>query len=345
MNYKPATPDKIRFAVIGCGHIGTRHAIQIARFGILAAVCDPVADRRDTLAGRYGARAYADLESLLGKESGNIDVAVICTPNYLHAPQSIAALETGCHVLCEKPMSIHYADAAAMIACADRTGRHLFIVKQNRFNPPILLLQTLLSEQRLGKIHSFQVNCFWSRPASYYSTSGWRGKKELDGGVLLTQFSHFIDLLCWLFGDLRTVGAYRDNFLLKDLLDGEDTGCAILRMQDGSIGTLHYTITAYDQNMEGSITVFGEKGTVKIGGQYLNELEYFCVRGMQAPALQASRPANDYGLYTGSMSNHDKVYEELIKALQGRPYELPSANEAAQTVLLIEKIRAASGRP
>ena len=347
MNHEPETADKIRFALVGCGHIGNRHAEQIVRCGSLVAVCDPIAEKTTDLANRYGARTYAGLDKLLDSEApGSIDVAVICTPNYLHASQSIAALEAGWHVLCEKPMSIRSSDAAAMIASADKMSRRLFIVKQNRFNPPVRLLQRLLAEDRLGKIHSFQVNCFWNRPLSYYSTSGWRGIKELDGGILFTQFSHFIDLLYWLLGDLQTAGAYQGNFLRQGVLKGEDTGCVILQMKNGAIGTLHYTITSYDQNMEGSITVFGEKGTVKIGGQYLNELEYFCVEGMESPPLPASRPANEYGFYRGSMSNHDKVYEELVKALRGLPYDLPSAGEAAQTVVLIEKIGlAAQSKP
>ncbi len=340
MNQTPPPAKEIRFALIGCGQIGYRHAEQIKRCGSLVAVCDPVSEKRTRFAGLYEAKPYAGPEELLSAEApGNIDVAVICSPNYLHAPQSIQALKAGLHVLCEKPMCIQGADADAMIAWAGEMDRHLFVVKQNRFNPPVRMLHRLLSEGRLGSIHSFQVNCFWNRPSSYYSGSGWRGKKEMDGGILFTQFSHFIDLLYWLLGDLRSAESYFGHFLDQPLPEEEDTGCSILRMENGAIGTLHYTVTSFDKNMEGSITVFGEKGTVKIGGQYLNELEYFCVEDMESPPLPASRPANEYGFYKGSMSNHDKVYDELIRALSGKPYDLPSAAEASHTVSIIEKIR------
>jgi UDP-N-acetyl-2-amino-2-deoxyglucuronate dehydrogenase len=341
MNEKISPSETRQFALVGCGQIGQRHAEQINRIGgSLVAVCDPVAERANGMADRYQARPYSGLQDLLETES--VDMAVICTPNYLHAPQSIAALEAGCDVLCEKPMSIHSSDAAGMTAAAERTGRRLFIVKQNRFNPPVKLLHRLISGNSLGKIHSFQLNCFWNRPAAYYRNSDWHGQEMKDGGILFTQFSHFIDLLYWLLGDLREAAAFRENFLLNGYLEQEDTGCAILRMKNGAIGTLHYTVTAYEKNKEGSLTVFGEKGTVKIGGQYLNELEYFCVAGMEAPALPVPDPANDYGFYQGSMSNHHKVYDELVKALRGQPYDLPSAEEAAGTVAMIEKIRAAA---
>jgi len=335
-----STESPIKFALIGAGHIGWRHAEQMARCGNLIAVADIVPERAEKLAEAFHTRAYGSLEALLVAEQP--DVTAICTPNYLHAEQSIRALDAASHVLCEKPMCLHGAESAAMIAAARRSGRHLFVVKQNRFNPPVQLLHQLLQNGGLGRITSFQVNCVWNRPSSYYDGSDWHGKKEKDGGILFTQFSHFIDLIHWLLGDVREVRSFRDNFLLRGIIDEEDAGVAILRMSSGAIGSLYYTVGAYNKNMEGSITVLGEKGTCKIGGQYLNKLEYFCVEGMETPGLPTERPANEYGFYRGSMSNHDKVYDELLKALRNEDYHLASAVEAAQTVLLIEKIQAAA---
>jgi predicted dehydrogenase len=309
----------------------------------LTAVADIQPEKALRLAEAYGARSYPSLEALL--RAGSPDVVVVCTPNYLHAPQSILALNAGAHVLCEKPMCLTTGEATAMIEAAALAGRHLFIVKQNRFNPPVQLLHQMISEGRLGRLHSFQINAIWNRPPDYYRQSDWHGKRHEDGGILFTQFSHFIDLLPWLFGPLAKVDAYRDNYSLPGLVEAEDTGVAILRMTSGVIGTLHYTVSAYSANVEGSLLVLGEKGTVRIGGQYLNELDYFRVEGVETPSLPLGRPSNDYGFYKGSMSNHDRVYNELIKALAAAPFDLPSATEAARTVGIIEMILAADPDP
>jgi len=335
-NPLPPILPSIQFALVGAGHIGWRHAAQMQRCGMLTAVADIDEKKAARLAQAFGAVAYPSLDALLS--AGPPDVVAVCTPNYLHAAQSIRALESGCHVLCEKPMCLSGTEARAMIAAARQAERHLFVVKQNRFNPPVQLLHRLLHQRRLGRILSFQVNGLWNRPPLYYHNSDWHGKKDRDGGILFTQFSHFIDLLCWLLGDLQVLGVAKDNFMLKGIAEGEDTGVILLRTDEGAIGCLHYTVAAYAKNMEGSITLLGEKGTVKIGGEYLNELDYFRVEEMEAPALSASRPANEYGAYSGSMSNHDEVYDELVKALRQESYDLASAVEAEQTVLLIEKI-------
>lgn len=336
----PLSDRLIQFALVGAGHIGERHARQMTRCGEFVAVADLRPEKAERLAARSNARAYPSLESLLDAERP--DVVAICTPNYLHAPQSIRALEAGANVLCEKPMCLTTPDANAMIAAADRTGRALFVVKQNRFNPPVQLLHRLLKEGRLGSIHSFQVNGIWHRPPAYYAQSDWHGRKEKDGGILFTQFSHFVDLLVWLLGDIEEVRSFQHNYGLHGVIDQEDTGVAILRLTNGSMGALQYTVDAYGANMEGSLLVLGEKGTVRIGGQYLNELDYFRVAGMDTPSLPLARPANEYGFYQGSMSNHDKVYDQLVRALRGESYDLPSAAEAARTVTFIEKILAAN---
>lgn len=328
-----------RFALIGCGHIARRHACHIAAHGVLEAVCDTAPDRSRGLADQYGARAYASAADLLGAEKP--DVVSICTPNGLHAEHAIMALEAGCHVLCEKPMCISQESGLRMIAAAEKAGKRLFVVKQNRYNPPVEAVKQLMDEGKLGAVHSFQVNCFWNRPPAYYKDS-WHGTRDLDGGILFTQFSHFIDLLYWLLGEVKEVQGFRGNFTHGDSIAFEDTGAALMRMQNGAIGTLQYTVNSYQRNMEGSVTIFGERGTVKIGGQYLNHLDFFSVEGITAPVLPAGKPSNQYGFYEGSMSNHDKVYYHLIKALENPGYRFVEATEALKTIEIIEKIYSAS---
>lgn len=328
-----------QFALIGCGRIGARHAAQIVSQGQLLAVCDTDPAKSTALGQQYGAQIYGSITELLLHQQP--DVVSICTPNGLHAPHAIQALEAGCHVLCEKPMSISTASGRLMADAARKSGKKLFVVKQNRFNPPVALLKELLLANRLGEILGFQVNCFWNRPAPYFANS-WHGTTDLDGGILYTQFSHFIDLLFWLLGPTRVVSGFRQNTMHQGIIQFEDSGAAILQLANGARGTLQYTINTHDSNMEGSITVFGTKGTVKVGGQYLNELEHFSVEGMEKPVLPEGNAANNYGHYQGSMSNHDKVYKQLTAALQDPGQQLLEAEEALLTIELIEHIYQAS---
>jgi UDP-N-acetyl-2-amino-2-deoxyglucuronate dehydrogenase len=332
---------KPSFAIIGCGRIAKRHAEQIVKHGILAAVCDIIPQKADEMATLYQARPYYSIEALLANEPGLIVVS-ICTPNGLHAANAIQALEAGINVLCEKPLCTNTGDGDKMIAAAAGTSKKLFVVKQNRYNPPVAFLRELINNGTLGKIYSFQINCFWNRPDGYYTD--WKGKKDLDGGTLFTQFSHFIDLLYWLLGDVATVQTKTKNFA-HATIEFEDTGMVLFEMKSGAIGTLNYTVNSFNKNMEGSFTVFAEKGTIKIGGQYLNELEYFNAAGIAAPELPKGNPANGYGFYQGSMSNHDKVYENLVQALQNPAHEFASAAEGLKTVEIIERIYKAPSAP
>lgn len=335
--------SQYKFAIIGCGQIAGRHVEQIKNNGQLVAVCDIIPEKADSFSKNFSATPYYHIDDLLRKEI-EIDVVVVCTPNGLHAEHSIKSLQANKHVLCEKPMAITTPDARRMIDAEKQTGKKLFVVKQNRFNPPVVFLKKLVDEKKLGKIFSFQLNCFWNRPEAYYQNT-WKGTKDLDGGTLFTQFSHFIDLLYWLSGDVASVHGTRNNFLHKNSIEFEDTGVAFMQMKNGSIGTINYTINSNAKNMEGSLTLFGEKGTVKIGGQYLNELEYFSVEGALAPDLPKGNPANQYGYYEGSMSNHHKVYEHLIKALDDPSYNFINSEETLKTIEIIEKIYKASPLP
>ena len=332
----------IKFAIIGCGRIAQRHAEHIHNQGKLLAVCDVDKEKADALALKYGAKAYYDIDELLANEK-EIDVIAVCSPNGLHAEHSIKSLNAGFHVLCEKPLAIKSADCGKMIQAAERANKRLFSIKQNRYNPPVEAVKKIVDEGRLGKINSIQLSCFWNRNTDYYQNS-WKGTLDMDGGTLFTQFSHFIDLLYWIVGDIETVQAITNNFIHKGIIEFEDAGVVILQFTNGAIGTINYTVNSYQKNMEGSLTLFGEKGTVKIGGQYLNELEYQNIDGFVIENLPEGNKPNNYGNYVGSMSNHDKVYENVINVLQNNAAITTSAFEGMKTVEIIEKIYKAANR-
>jgi len=331
---------KPNYALIGCGRIAERHAEQMIRTGKLLAVCDTIAERAMEFASKYNCNSYFSLEHLLITEPA-VELVSICTPNGLHASQSIAALNAHKHVLCEKPLCLNPQDGRAMIQAAENANRRIFVVKQNRYNPPVVLLKNLLKEDQLGKIFSFQINGFWNRPHAYY-LDNWKGSQDLDGGTLFTQFSHFIDLLYWCLGDIKKVNAITRNYEHPDIAI-EDSGVAIIEMLNGATGTLNYTVNSFGKNMEGSFTIFGERGTIKIGGQYLNTLEYQSLNGQTVELTEPMIQANHYGFYQGSMSNHDKVYDNLLIALQDPKHEFASAHDGLKTVEIIRKIYAASG--
>ncbi|SFF46125.1 Gfo/Idh/MocA family protein [Thermoflexibacter ruber] len=323
----------VRFAVVGCGNIGKRHIEHINKVGELVAVCDNKEEKLQP----WTVNKYTDIKDLLANEK-NIDVISICSPNFLHASHTIAALKAGFHVLCEKPMATSVYDCGEMIKEAERANRRLFIVKQNRFNPPVEAVKKLIDEGKLGKIYSIQLSCFWNRNNDYYTTSDWKGKKNLDGGTLYTQFSHFIDLLYWLIGDVRRVHAFTANYAHQGIVEFEDAGVVALEFYNGVIGTINYTVNAYKKNMEGSLTIFAEKGTVKIGGQYLNELEYQQIENFEIQHLPKGNTANNYGTYQGSMSNHDKVYENVVEVLTKQGIIATNGFEGLKTVEIIDKI-------
>lgn len=326
----------IKFAIVGCGRIAQRHAEHISKRGQLVAVCDVVADKAQQLANTYGAKAYTSYADMLANET-SIDVIAVCSPNGLHAQHSIEGLKAGFHILCEKPMGLSVKECGEMIQAAERANKRLFAIKQNRYNPPVAAVKEIIDAGKLGKVLSVQLSCFWNRNTDYYANS-WKGTKDLDGGTLYTQFSHFIDLLYWLIGDVEDVAAYMGNFAHEGIIEFEDTGVVILKFTNGAIGTVNYTVNSFDKNMEGSLTIFGEKGTVKIGGQYLNELEYQQIQDFRIENLPEGNKANNYGNYTGSMSNHDKVYDNLIEVLTHNAPITTSSYEGMKTVEIIEKI-------
>jgi UDP-N-acetyl-2-amino-2-deoxyglucuronate dehydrogenase len=289
----------VKFSLIGAGRIAQRHAEHIVNNGKLIAVCDndPQALRKFVEAYPY-IKAYNSIEELLENDTES-DVVNICTPNGLHCPHAIKAMQAGKHVVVEKPMALNTSDCMSMIATSKVMHRHLFVVKQNRFNPPILKLKEVLDNNLLGNIYSAQLNCFWNRNERYFNGSSWKGTHKMDGGILYTQFSHFIDLFVWVLGRVRIVKVFANNYNHINTIEFDDTVAAITKFESGVIGTMNFTINAFNKNMEGSITLFGEKGTVKVGGQYLNELEYQNIDSYTIKDIAQGKPSNDYGDYQG----------------------------------------------
>lgn len=328
----------VKFAIIGCGRIAQRHAEHIKNTDgcLLVACCDIIENKAIELAEKHGASHYVSMDEML--INADIDIISICSPNGLHAEHSIKGLRSGKHVLCEKPMALSSSDCGEMIQEAEKSNKRLFIIKQNRYNPPVKAVKKLISNGNLGQIHNMQLNCFWNRNEDYYKNS-WKGTRELDGGTLFTQFSHFIDLLFYLNGDIKETRAFGENFNHKKIIEFEDTGVVALKFKNGALGTINYTVNSFRKNMEGSLTIFAEKGTVKIGGQYLNELEYFEVADMQKPPeLEKGNKANNYGQYQGSMSNHDKVYQNVIQVLKHNASITTNMFEGLKTIEIIENI-------
>ena len=324
------------FAIVGCGRIAQRHAEHITNNGILKAVCDIDFAKAVELRDKYNASVYNSIDALLSNEK-DVDVIAICSPNGLHAEHTIKCLDAGIHVLCEKPMAINVHDCGEMIKAAERNNKRLFAIKQNRFNPPVAAVKSAIDEGKLGKIYSIQLSCFWNRNEDYYKNS-WKGTKNLDGGTLYTQFSHFIDLLYWIIGDVKRTHAIIGNFAHENIIEFEDTGVVALEFYNGTIGTINYTVNSFGKNMEGSLTIFGEKGTVKIGGQYLNELEYQNIHDFEFKDLPKGNTANNYGQYQGSMSNHDKIYENVVDVLNNGGAISTNSFEGLKTVEIIGKI-------
>lgn len=329
---------KIHFGIIGCGNIGKRHALHIDKHpeAVLTAVFDKNTEKAKEIAKKYNIIAVSSYEELL--EISEIDIINVCSPNGLHKEHTIAALKAKKNVLVEKPMALRREECEEMINCAMKNNQHVYVVKQNRFNPPIVALKNIIDEGKLGTVYNVNVNCFWNRNENYYKSSDWKGSKELDGGTLFTQFSHFVDIFYYLFGDIEKINGHIANVNHDDMIDFEDTGCFNFKFKSGALGSFNYTTSSYEQNMEGSITVFAENATIKVGGQYLNTIDYQNTNGFDITDLPITNKANDYGTYKGSMSNHDKVIENVVDTLNGRSQIMTNAMEGMKVVNIIQEM-------
>jgi len=327
----------MKFAVVGCGHIGKRHiaVLDAEDKAELVAICDIDEPKVKEQAELYGLQYFTNYQEML--ETVDFDMINIATPHGLHAEMAIQAARHKKHILVEKPMALTAEDSRRMIAAAEEEEVKLYVIKQNRFNIPIKLTKDALDAGKLGKIYMVQCNVLWNRHKGYYTDSSWRGKKALEGGALHTQVSHFLDLMVWWFGDL--VEAKTISEMLHHDIEFEDCGVAALRFDSGVIGSLNWTTAVYSKNYEGSITIVGENGTIKIGGKYLNKIEYWDVQSYPLPEdVDFSDKPNLYGKYQGSSSNHDKLIHELVMGVTQQRKGIVEGEEGMKSIDAIELI-------
>ncbi|MBK9477862.1 MAG: Gfo/Idh/MocA family oxidoreductase [Bacteroidia bacterium] len=331
---------KIKFAIIGQGHIGKRHAEMVRRNSEaqLIAVCD-TAPKENLGLTNLEVPFYSSIEDLLAA-GHEIDVVSVCTPNGLHAKHSLLALENKMHVVCEKPMALHKADCEALIYKALQMHKNLFCVMQNRYSPPSVWIKDVIENKIIGDVFLVQLNCYWNRDDRYYKPGNWKGNNELDGGTLFTQFSHFIDIMYWLFGDIKDIQAKFNDFTHKHSTEFEDSGLVNFNFVNGGMGCINYSTAIWDTNLESSMTIIGKNGSVKIGGQYMNEVEYCHIKDYTMPELPPASPANDYGTYKGSAANHHFIIENVVDTLKGRTTITTNALEGLKVVDIIERIYA-----
>jgi len=333
--------SKIRFAVVGAGHIGKRHAEMVIRHpeGELVAMCD--LRSAEDCGVSYNVPFFKSVKEMLQK-GPECDVVCVCTPNGLHANHALEALEARKHVVIEKPMALTKADCEKIIFAALNVHRQVFCVMQNRYSPPSQWIKDVISKGVLGEIYMVNINCYWNRDARYYGKSNWKGLKELDGGTLFTQFSHFIDIMYWLFGDISNIQARFRDFNHQDNTEFEDSGVVTFDFVNGGLGSINFSTAVHRVNYESSLTIVAEKGTVKIGGQYMNEVEYCEIEGYKIPELAEGNPANDYGDYKGSAANHVFIIENVVDTLTGKTNITTNALEGLKVVDIIERIYASA---
>jgi len=331
---------KIKFAVVGCGHIGKRHAEMIQRNNEaeLVALID-VKNIEDLNIEVFKVPFFNSLKSFLESEI-LVDVINIATPNGFHTLQALECLDAKKHVVIEKPIALTKSDAEKVIFKALDAHKHVFAVMQNRYSPPSKWVKNIIESGILGKLFLVQLNCFWNRDDRYYKADSWHGKKDLDGGTLYTQFSHFIDILYWLFGDVTNIQAKLNDFNHSELTDFEDSGFVTFDFVNGGMGLLSYSTSVWDRNLESSMTIIAENGTIKIGGQYMDKVEYCHIKNYSMPELPPTNPGNDYGAYKGSAQNHNYVIQNVVDVLFNRNTITTNALEGLKVVEIINRIYA-----
>jgi UDP-N-acetyl-2-amino-2-deoxyglucuronate dehydrogenase len=331
--------EKVRFAVLGYGFSGKRHCSHLVNMpeAELVAVADSDFLRQEEARVALGCAVYADLAVMLA-EHPEIEVVNICTPNGLHTEHAIYALQNERHVVLEKPMGLTVESCRATLSQAQSVNREVFCVLQNRYSPPVMWLREILQDNRLGRVFFVGMNCFWNRDEFYYLQSPWRGTLSIDGGPLYTQFSHFVDILAWLFGDIHNVQAIYSRARSYSPTEFEDTGAITFSLENGGLGSFNYSTAVARKNFESSITIISEKGAVKIGGQYMNEVLHCDIKDYEFHALPACNEPNDYGFYQGSANNFNLMLKNIVLALRGGVSQISNGGEGLQGVKLIEKM-------
>lgn len=330
---RPVPKDRrIRFALVGCGRISANHFESLEKHkdrAELVGVCDIDPGALDAAHRRTGAPGYGSLEEMLA--GTNADIVTIATPSGLHASQAIQVAASGRHVMSEKPMATRWEDGKRMVEACDRAGVQLFVVKQNRRNPTIQLVKRAMEKRRFGRIFMVSVNVFWTRPQAYYDSAAWRGTWEFDGGAFMNQASHYVDLLDWLVGPVESVQAFTATLARR--IEVEDTGVAAIRWRSGALGSINVTMLTYPKNLEGSITILGEKGTVRIGGVAVNTIEKweFAEPDPDDAAIQ------DASYQTTSVYGHGHplYYDNVIKALRGEEPPQTDGREGLHSLELL----------
>ncbi len=306
----------IKFAVVGCGKIGTRHAekLQTVPGAKLVGACDILPERANAIGEKFNVKTYTSIENLL--QDTEADYINIVTPSGLHAEHAIQALEARKNVLVEKPMALNEADARRMVEIAKKNNQSLFSVKQNRYNPPIKFAWDLAQSGKLGKPLMAVVNVYWNRTDEYYRSEPWRGTRAFEKSTIYSQSSHFGDLLLMFMGEPKRVFSLMENKTHDIEID--DTAVIAVDFKNGAFGSFNYTMSVAKKNVEGSVALFYEKGSLKIGGEYLNTIEFFNVEDMDSYTLEETPiEANDYGSYRGSASNHQYVFEAIVRKENG----------------------------
>jgi len=337
--------EQINFAVIGYGHIGKRHAEMIRSHSRcqLVSVCDVKPELEAHAREHHGVSLFTDAAAMFEAKGEEIDVVSVCSPNGLHAAHSLLALEQRKHVVCEKPMGLTKADCESIIFKALQVSRQVFCVMQNRYSPPSVWLKDVVSSGVLGEIFMVHINCYWNRDDRYYKISDWKGSLDLDGGPLFTQFSHFVDIMYWLFGDIMDIRARFHNFNHHHNTDFEDSGQVNFAFRNGGLGSINYSTSVWDSNLESSMTIIGSKGSIKVGGQYMEKVEWCHVQDYTMPELPPANPPNDYGPYKGSAANHGFIFQNVVDTLEGGGMATTNALEGLKVVEIIERIY--EGRP
>lgn len=334
---------EIRFALIGCGRISSKHvnALNICKDAKIVVVCDLVEQRAKDLAATLNCEWCTDYRAILPRK--DVDIIDVCTPNDTHPQIVIDAAIAGKHVLTEKPMALTVEECDRMIKTCEQCGVRLFVVKQNRFNPPVLKMREALEQGRFGKLFLSNVTVRWSRPQEYYDKNGWHGTKDRDGGMLFTQASHHIDMLQWMMGPVRSVKA--NVATLTHDIETEDNAVVAIKFKSGALGVIESSTSIFPRNLEGSITLLGDRGSAKVGGTALNKIEHWEFADFENEDDNvkecATNPPNVYGY------GHNEVMRSVVESLNGRKFAWEvDGHEGKKSVKLIRAIyeSAATGR-
>lgn len=341
--FEPITDRNIKFALVGCGRISANHfgaLKQHANRAELVGVCDIDPDALQQAAVLTGAKPYRNLQEMLSQTDA--DIVVLTTPSGVHPQQAAEVARSGRHVLTEKPMATRWHDGLRMVQACDEANVRLFVVKQNRRNSTLQMLKNAVRKGRFGRIYMVNINVFWTRPQDYYDAAGWRGKWEFDGGALMNQASHYIDLLDWLIGPIESVHAYTAT--LERNIEAEDTGVVSVRWRSGALGSMNVTMLTYPRNFEGSITILGEKGTVRVGGLAVNEIQHWEFADSEPEDAQI-KSAN-YETTSVYGFGHPLYYDNVIKVIRGEAEPETDGREGLKSleVLIATYLSARDGK-